>query len=167
MKKDKYEFYEEVDFLASADDLAHVSLADLCHHICAPLYAYDQILQWLQHAYLSGYCFPANAPSYHHLISSLRNCLNLSHLSHGIAMIQKCGGGTLQLPIFNFESMFYGLIDDPCIAPHLLINYDCPNKPPNFTSPQFLNEVYTGKWHQVSSKLLLKEHCDVLCDINF
>ena len=165
MKKDEYKFYEEVDFPASADDLAHTSLADLCHCIHAPLYAYDQILQWSQHAYLSGYCFPTDAPSYHHLISSLRKHLNLSHLSHGTAMIQKCGGGTLQLPFFDVESMFYDLIDDPRIASHLLINYDCPNKPPNFTSPQFLDKVHTGKWHQKSSKPLLKEHCDVLCGI--
>jgi hypothetical protein len=124
---DKYEYYDEKDFPASPDDTAHVYLADLCRRIRAPLYAYDEILQWAQEAHLSGYCFPTNAPMYRFLISSLRKRLGLGHLSHGTTTIQKCGGGTLDFPIFEFESMFYDLVDDHRISPHLLINFDCPN----------------------------------------
>jgi hypothetical protein len=153
---DKYEYYDEKEYPASPDDAAHVFLADLCRRIGAPLYAYDEILQWAQEAYLSGYTFPTNAPTYKYLISSLRNHLGLSHLSHGTAMIQKCGGSTLAFPIFEFESMFYDLIDDHRISPHLLINFDCPNKPPSF-NPQFLDEVHTGKWHHLTSQQLLEE----------
>ena len=163
---DKYEYYDVKDFPASPDDTAHVFLADLCRRIRAPLYAYDEILHWAQEAYLSGYTFPANAPTYKYLISSLRQRLGLSHLSHGTATIQKCGGGTLDFPIFEFESMFYDLIDDNRISPHLLINFDCPNKPPSF-NPQLLDEVHTGKWHRLTSQQLLKEPNDVLCGIIF
>jgi hypothetical protein len=52
---DKYEYYDENEYPASPDDAAHVFLADLCRRIGAPLYAYDEILQWAQEAYLSGY----------------------------------------------------------------------------------------------------------------
>jgi hypothetical protein len=104
------EFREETVFPSSPDDAAHVFLADLCHCIGAPLYAYDEILKWAQESYLSGYHFPTNAPSYRHLISSLQKCLNLSHLSHGTATILKSGGGTLDFPTFYFRNMFLDLI---------------------------------------------------------
>ena len=58
----KYQYYDQNDFPASPDDTAHVFLADLCHRIHAPLYAYDEILQWGQEAYLSGYHFSTNVP---------------------------------------------------------------------------------------------------------
>lgn len=162
----KYQYYDQNDFPASPDDTAHVFLADLCRRIRAPLYAYDEILQWGQEAYLSGYRFPTNAPTYRSLLSSLRSHLGLSHLSHGTATIQKSGGGTLDFPIFEFESMFYNLIDDHRIAPHLLINFDSPNKPPSF-NPQFLDEVHTGMWHRLSSRQLLESPNDVLCGVIF
>ena len=41
----KYEYYDQEDFPTLPDDTAHVSLADLCRRIRAPLYAYDEILQ--------------------------------------------------------------------------------------------------------------------------
>jgi hypothetical protein len=166
-KEEKYEYYEQKDFPASPDDTAHVFLADLCHCIRAPLvYAYDEILQWAQAAYLSGYRFPTNAPTYRSLISMLRSHLCLKHLSHGTATIQKSGGGTLDFPVFEFESMFYDLIDDHHISPHLLINFEYPNKPPSFNS-QFLDEIHTGKWHHLTSQQLLVEPNDVLCGIIF
>ena len=56
----KYEYYDQEDFPTLPDDTAHVSLADLCRRIRAPLYAYDEILQWAQEAHLSGYCFPTS-----------------------------------------------------------------------------------------------------------
>jgi hypothetical protein len=102
----KYEYYDEKDFPASPDDTAHVFLADLCRRIQAPLYAYDEILRWAQEAHLSGYQFPTNATTYRYLIYNLRKRLGLSHLSHGTATIQTCGGGTLDFPIFEFESLF-------------------------------------------------------------
>jgi hypothetical protein len=165
-KEEKNEYYEQKDLPASPDDTAHVFLADLCRHIRAPLYAYDEILQWAQVAYLSGYHFPTNAPNYRSLISMLRSCLCLNHLSHGTATIQKSGGGTLDFPVFEFESMFYDLIDDHHISPNLLINFEYPNKPPAFNS-QFLDEIHTGKWHRLISKQLLIEPNDVLCGIIF
>jgi hypothetical protein len=92
MNTNKYEYYDEKDFPASPDDTAHVFLADLCHRIRAPLYAYDEILEWAQEAHLSGYCFPTNAPKYKCLlISNLRKRLGRGHLSHRTATIQKCG----------------------------------------------------------------------------
>ena len=162
----KYEYYDQEDFPTLPDDTAHVSLANLCRRIRAPLYAYDEILQWAQEAHLSGYCFPTNAPTYRSMLSSLRSCLHLSHLSHGTAMIQKCGGGTLDFPIFDFASMFYDLIDDYRISPHLLINFECPNKPPSFNL-QYLDEVHSGKWHRLTSGQLLKDANDVLSGIIF
>ena len=43
----KYQYFEDQnDFPASPDDTAHVFLADLCRQIRAPLYVYDEILQW-------------------------------------------------------------------------------------------------------------------------
>jgi hypothetical protein len=41
-----------------------------------------------------------------------------------------------------------------------------PNKPPSFNS-QLLNKVHTGKWHRLTSRQLLKDANDVLCDIIF
>jgi hypothetical protein len=163
---DKYEYYDQNDFPMLPDDTAHVYLADLCRRIRAPLYAYDEILQWAQEAHLSGYRFPTNAPTYRSMLSSLRSRLCLSHLSHGTATIQKCGGGTLDFPIFDFASMFYDLIDDYRISPHLLINFECPNKPPSFNL-QFLEEVHSGKWHRLTSRQLLNDANDVLSGIIF
>jgi hypothetical protein len=159
---DKYEYCDLKESLISPDDNVHVMLADLCHRIRAPLYAYDDILRWAQEAHLTGYHFSPTAPTYRSMISSLSSRLSLGHLSHRTATIQKCGGGTLDFPTFNFQSMFYDLIDDHRISPHLLINYECPNKPPPF-NPQLLNEVHTGKWHRPSSRQLLQDADEVLC----
>jgi hypothetical protein len=83
---EQYEL-EEVDehdeFPATVDDQVHVFLADLCRRIQAPLYAYDEILQWAQEAKLSGYTFPTTAPTYKTLLSSLKKRLGLDHLQHG------------------------------------------------------------------------------------
>ena len=131
------------------------------------MHVYDEILKWAQAAYLSGYQFPSNAPTYRSLLSTLRSCLCLSHLSHGTATIQKSGGGTLDFPVFEFESMFYDLINDHHFSPHLLINFECPNKSPSFNS-QFLDEIHTGKWHRLTSQqLLVVPTNDVLCGIIF
>lgn len=166
-KKDgKFEYYDQQDFPTSPDDTAHVLLADLCRRVRAPLYAYDEILQWAQEAHLSGYKFPTDAPTYRSMISSLRSRLGLGHLSHGTARIQKNGGGTMEFPIFDFEAMFFDLIDDYRISPHLLINFECPNKPPSFNA-QKLDEVHTGKWHRLTSQQLLEDANDVLCGIIF
>jgi hypothetical protein len=62
--------------------------------------------------------------------------------------------------------MFYDLVDDHWLSPHLLINFDCSNKPPSF-NPLYLDEVHTGKWHHLTSRQLLQEPNDVLCGIIF
>ena len=62
--------------------------------------------------------------------------------------------------------MFYDLIHDHQIAPHLLINFDSPNKPPPF-NPQFLDEVHTGKWHCLTSWQFLEGLNDALCGVTF
>jgi hypothetical protein len=99
-------------------------------------------------------------------LSSLWSCLGLSHLSHGTTTIQKSGGRTLDFHVFKFESMFYDLIDDHRNAPHLLINFDSPNKLPPFNA-QFLDEVYMGKWHRLTSWQFLEGPNDVLCGVIF
>ena len=166
---EQYEL-EEVDehdeFPATVDDQVHVFLADLCRRIQAPLYAYDEILQWAQEAKLSGYTFPTTAPTYKTLLSSLKKRLGLDHLQHGTAAIQKCGGGTLEFPVFEFESMFCDLIDDVRVSKHLLINFDDPTKTPEYNN-QFLDEVHSGSWHRRTSDLLLEDENDVLCGIIF
>jgi len=67
-----YEFYEETSFPAGVDDVVHVGLVDLCRHIKAPLYAYNEILHWAQDAKIQGYSFPADAPHYSSFISNLK-----------------------------------------------------------------------------------------------
>jgi hypothetical protein len=77
-----------------------------------------------------------------------------------------CGGGTLDFPTFDFESMFCDLINDHRISLHLLINFECPNKPLSF-NPQLLNEVHTGKWHRLTFRQMLNDANHVLCGIIF
>jgi hypothetical protein len=163
---DKYEYCDQEESLTAPDDTVHILLADLCRRIRAPLYAYDEILEWAQQAHLIGYRFCPTAPKYTSMLSSLSSRLCLGHLSHRTSTIQMCGGGTLDFPTFDFESMFYDLIDDHRISPHLLINFEFPNKPPSF-NPQLLNEVHTGKWHRLTSRQLLHDPNDVLCGIIF
>jgi hypothetical protein len=162
----KYEYCDQNEFLTSPDDTVHVLLADLCCCIHAPLYAYDETLEWAQEAHLNGYHFSPNAPKYRSMLLSLSSCLCLGHLSHCTSTIRMCGGGRLDFPTCDFKSMFYDLIDDHCISPHLLINFECPNKPPSF-NPQLLNEVHTRKWHHETSRKLLHDANDVLCGIIF
>jgi hypothetical protein len=52
---DKYEYCDQKHSLTAPDDTVHVLLADLCRRIRAPLYAYDEILEWAQEAHLVGY----------------------------------------------------------------------------------------------------------------
>jgi hypothetical protein len=160
-----YEFYEEANFPTGVDDVVHVSLADLCHRIKAPLYAYNKILRWAQDANAQGYSFPINAPQYSTFISNLKKRLLVKDYVHHTITVKAAGGGMVSFPIFDFQSMFLSLIDDPRIKGNLLINWDDPSAPPPFDSG-FRDEIHSGMWHeQTSAKLLTSNSNDILCGI--
>jgi hypothetical protein len=69
----EYEFYEHTTFPSGVNDAVHVALADLCHKIKAPQYAYDDILRWAQDSQQArGYSFSLEAHLYHTFISDLK-----------------------------------------------------------------------------------------------
>ena len=74
---DDYEFYDETSFPSGVDDVVHVSLANLCHRIKAPNYAFNHILRWAQDAKSQGYSFPVEAPLYHTFISNIKRRLHV------------------------------------------------------------------------------------------
>jgi hypothetical protein len=160
-----YEFYEETSFPAGVEDVVHVGLVDLCRRIKAPLYAYNEILHWAQDAKVQGYSFPMNAPHYSTFMSNLKKRLNVEDYVHKTTTVKAAGGGTVSFPVFDFQSMFLSLIDDPRIKEHLLINWDAPSRPPPFESGS-LDEIHSGMWHEcTSAKLLNPNSNDVLCGI--
>ena len=160
-----YEFYEEETFPAGVDDVVHVGLAQLCRKIKAPLYAYNEILHWAQSAKVQGYSFPADAPHYRTFLASLKKRLNVEDYAHKTSTVNAPGGGTVSFPVFQFESMFLSLMDDPRIKDHLLLNWDDPSSPPTFVSGS-LDEIHSGMWHQrTSAKLLRTNSNEVLCGI--
>jgi hypothetical protein len=91
--------------------------------------------------------------------------LNVTDQIHKTSTIDAAGGGTVSFPVFQFESMFLSLIDDPRIKDHLLINWEDPSSLPTFDSG-FLDEIHSGMWHErTSAKLLKKNSNEVLCGI--
>ena len=160
-----YEFYNEDTFPAGVDDVVHVGLAQLCRKIKAPLYAYNEILSWAQSAKLQGYSFSADAPHYRTFISSLKKRLDVADYAHKTSTVIAPGGGTVSFPVFQFETMFLSLIDDPRIKDHLLLNWDDPCSPTAFDSGS-LDEIHSGLWYELTSAKLVKSNSnEVLCGI--
>lgn len=160
-----YEFYEETSFPAGVDDVVHVGLVDLCRRIKAPLYAYNEILHWAQDAKVQGYSFPPDAPHYSSFMSNLKRRLNVEDYVHKTKTVKAAGGGTVSFPVFDFESMFLSLVDDPRIKGHLLINWELPSAPPPFESGS-LDEIHSGMWYERTlAKLVSPNSNDVLCGI--
>jgi hypothetical protein len=118
----KYEFFEETYFPTYVDDVVHKGLVDLCWHIKAPLYAYNEILHWAQDDKVQGYSLPLEYPHYSTFMSNLKKWLKVDDYVHKMVTFQAAGAGTISFPVFDFESMFLSLIDDPQIKEHLLIN---------------------------------------------
>jgi hypothetical protein len=161
----EYEFIEETSFPTCVDDVVHVGLVDLCRRIKAPLYAYNEILHWAQDAKVQGYSFPLEAPHYSTFMSNLKKRLNVEDYVHKTVTVQAGGGGTVSFPVFDFESMFLSLIDDPHIKEHLLINWEAPSLPPPFQVGN-LDEIHSGMWHErTSAKLVSPNSNDVLSGI--
>jgi hypothetical protein len=162
---DGYEFYDENNFPSGVDDVVHVELADLCRQIKAPLFAYNEILQWAQNAKGQGYSFPVDAPQYSTFIANLKKRLNIQDYVHKTSTVEAAGGGTVSFPVFDFRSMFLSLIDDPRIKDHLLVNWDSPSSPPPFDSG-ILDEIHSGVWHQsTTEKFITNDSNDILCGI--
>jgi hypothetical protein len=160
-----YEFYEETSFPAGVDDVVHVGLADLCHRIKAPLYTYNEILRWAQDANIQGYSFPIDAPQYSTFIANLKKQLNVKDYVHCTTSVEAAAGGTVSFPVFDFQSLFLSLIDNPQIKGHLLINWEEPSALPPFDSGS-LDEIRSRMWHeQTSAKSLTSNSHDVLCGI--
>jgi hypothetical protein len=91
--------------------------------------------------------------------------LNVKDYIHKTSTVNAPGGGTVSFPIFQFESMFLSLIDDPRIKDHLLLNWEDPLLLPTFDSGS-LDEIHSGMWHQcTSAKLLMTNSNEVLCGI--
>jgi hypothetical protein len=160
-----YEFYEETSFPSGVDDVVHVGLVDLCHTIKAPQYAYNLILCWAQDAQSLGYSFPVEAPLSRTFIKDLKKRLNVDDYNHKTATVEASGGGTVSFPVFDFQTMFLSLIDDPRIKPGLLVNWDDPPTPPPF-DPRCLDEIHSGDWHLETSQLMVESGSnDILCGI--
>ena len=115
---------------------------------------------------MQGYSFSAsNAPHYRTFLASLKKRLNVEDYVHKTRTVNAPGGGTVSFPVFQFESMFLSLMDDPRIKDHLLLNWDDPSSPPTFVSGS-LDEIHSGMWHQrTAAKLLRTNSNEVLCGI--
>jgi hypothetical protein len=114
---------------------------------------------------VQGYSFSADAPHYRTFLASLKKRLNVEDYNHKTRTINAPGGGMVSFPVFQFESMFLSLMDDPRIKDHLLLNWDDLSSPPTFVSGS-LDEIHSGMWHQLTSAKLLRTNSnEVLCGI--
>jgi hypothetical protein len=91
--------------------------------------------------------------------------LNVEDYVHKTSTVNAPGGGMVSFPVFQFESMFLSLMDDPRIKDHLLLNWDDLSSPATFVSGS-LDEIHSGMWHQhTTAKLLRTNSNEVLCGI--
>jgi hypothetical protein len=160
-----HELYEEKSFPFGVDDVVHVSLANLCCRIKAPLKAYNKILRWAQDAKVQGYSFPVDAPQYSTFIAQLKKRLNVNDYIHKTSTVEAAGGGTVSFPVFDFQNMFLSLIDDPQINGHLLVNWEDPFAPPSLDKG-YLDKIHSRMRHDLTLEMLTQNNSnEIFCSI--
>jgi hypothetical protein len=147
----------------TTDDAVHLQLMNLCHEIRAPLYAFDSILKWAQHSHLSGYQFPANAPSRETYLDRLYTRFNMNQSKPIVSEVNLFPDKQANVVTFSFHEMVQSLLSDPSLmtAENLLFN----TVEDGDDSCDFRSDINTGSWFTKAKQSLCQSSDDLLCPI--
>ena len=129
-----------------------IILLKLLTELEAPLWAFQEIMNWALDAYQSGYNFLPNQKSYKSQISTLEQWVGMDHMRPTqvrVALPGKRAEDTVDVTTFDFISQFHSLLSDPLLntIDNLVVNPDDPFT--QYKSPGgLLSESLSGSWYQ-------------------
>ena len=156
-----HKWHDETDFLvASMDEITftdemrvEVSLLRLCNNMDAPLWAFEQIMEWAHDALSTGYKFIPQQSQYESQIKKLGKWLNMEHIrpiEQKIELPSKHEGKhEINVTTFQFKNQVHSLLSDPILnrPENLVINKENPfskYEPPD----GLLGECLSGSWYR-------------------
>ena len=151
----------------SARYISQVELLKLCKDSKSPKYMFDAIMTWAtRSAGVIGYNFLDSAPSRNKFLSDLKEDFDQTSLAPKLVDVPMLGGGIFQIPVFEFVAMVLDLINNPRIAPHLIVNWDDTRESVPFDR-NYYGDVHTGQWHERTRKARCKAVGDLLAGLIF
>jgi Plavaka transposase len=128
-----------------------IRLLKLCTEMEAPLYAFEEIMNWARHAIQSGYDFVPKYTTYRQQVDRLEVWMGMQNQRPEEATVKlpsKHGEDTIEVTRFDFITQFRSLLSDPVLnrAENLVVQPDDPFQryvPPNGR----LGECLSGSWY--------------------
>lgn len=93
-------------------------------------------------------------PRHKTFLSKLSACLEMDDMEAKSVTVLLSGSGTVSLPLFDFLSMFWSLLDEPRrgISQYLMINRGHRNSKPTKFNRRPYNGIHSWNWHSKTSR---------------
>ena len=172
-------FYTKNDYLVVPDDeimftndmRIETSLLKLCIDMDAPLWAFEQFMEWARDASLSGYKFLPQQNQYESQVHQLQKWLKMEHMrprQENVLLPGKhVGRHEIQVTSFNFKSQVHSLLSDSMLnkTENLVINLESPFS--QYVPPDGkLGECLSGSWYrQAWSHMEAQKLGNFLCPV--
>ena len=162
------EVYEQRSRMTpTAIDRVHLDLLQLCHKFDAPLYAFDELMDWAARAVALKFDFSKDSLKRDAYLAKLSSHFNIPTTPNKTDILLT-EGGTLSVPWFEFSVMLKSLLEDPILMqPDNLVlpPGDDPCAP--FPNNVPIGKVHTGEWYRNAHRHLCKKPDDFLCPLIF
>ena len=154
-------FYTNDDYLIIPEDeiiftnemRVETSLLKLCIDMDAPLWAFQQFMEWARDAFLSGYNFLPQQSQYESQVRQLQKWLNMEHMRPTQETVllpgKHVGRHEIKVTSFNFKSQVHSLLSDSMLnkTENLVINPESPFS--QYVPPDGkLSECLSGSWYR-------------------
>ena len=129
-----------------------IILLKILIEIEAPLWAFEDLMDWACDAYQTGYNFMPRQKQYKAQVENITKWLGMEHMQPQevtVTLPGKIPGQTIKVTTFDFISQFHSLLSDPELQQlsNLTVNPDNPfskYRPPD----GLLGECLSGSWYQ-------------------
>ena len=150
---------EETDYIINPEQAiftngcrVEVTLLKILTELQAPLWAFEEIMDWANDAFRTGYQFTPRQKTYGQQISHLEQWVGMDHMRPTEVSVKLPGetaDDLINVTTFDFMSQFHSLLSDPYLNchPNLVVNPDSPFT--QYTPPDgLLGESLSGSWYR-------------------
>ena len=129
-----------------------IRLLKLCTEMEAPLYAFEEIMQWARHAFNEGYDFAPTHATYRAQVDRLEAWMGMENQRPQevpVTLPGKRGNDSIEVTRFDFLTQLRSLLDDPVLNrdENLVLNPD--DRFQRYVAPDgLLGECLSGSWYR-------------------